>query len=232
MENTLDLTKIWEIIKKNWKLLIIIPLVFLILSALITFFLIKPKYEASTQVLVNEKEKDSKVAAQEVQGNIQLVNTYAEIIKSPRVLDEVAKKNKGYSAEKLTNMINVNTEADSQILNVGVKTKNKNESEKIANDVAKVFSKDVPDIMSVDNVSILSKANGTSEKVSPRTTMNLLMGLILGMIIAIIIATLKEIFDKRIRTEEDVEKELGIPVLGSIQKVKQGDKWWLKKEKD
>lgn len=94
MENTLDLTKIWEIIKKNWKLLIIIPLVFLILSALITFFLIKPKYEASTQVLVNEKEKDSKVAAQEVQGNIQLVNTYAEIIKSPRVLDEVAKKKK------------------------------------------------------------------------------------------------------------------------------------------
>ncbi|MCC3756094.1 Wzz/FepE/Etk N-terminal domain-containing protein [Staphylococcus capitis] len=220
MENTLDLTKIWEIIKKNWKILVIIPLIFLVLSAVITFFIVKPKYEASTQILVSQKEKESKMMAQEVQSNIQLVNTYAEIIKSPRVLDDVAKENKDYSADKLSKMIEVNTEADSQILNVGVKSKNEKESEKIANDVAKVFSKDVPDIMSVDNVSVLSKANGTAEKVSPKTTMNLLAGLILGLALASIIAALKEIFDKRIRTEEDVEKELGIPVLGSIQKIK------------
>lgn len=193
---------------------------FLILSAIFTFFLAKPKYEASTQILVSQKEKESKMMAQEVQSNIQLVNTYAEIIKSPRILDDVAKENKDYSADKLSKMIDVNTEADSQILNVGVRSKSEKESEKIANDVAKVFSKDVPDIMSVDNVSILSKANGTAEKVSPRTIMNLFAGLILGLVLAIIIAALREIFDKRIRTEEDVEKELGVPVLGSIQKIK------------
>ncbi|MGX0911314.1 Wzz/FepE/Etk N-terminal domain-containing protein [Staphylococcus caprae] len=220
MENTLDLMRVWEIIKKNWKLLVIIPLIFLILSAIFTFFLAKPKYEASTQILVSQKEKESKMMAQEVQSNIQLVNTYAEIIKSPRILDDVAKENKDYSADKLSKMIDVNTEADSQILNVGVRNKSEKESEKIANDVAKVFSKDVPDIMSVDNVSILSKANGTAEKVSPRTIMNLFAGLILGLVLAIIIAALREIFDKRIRTEEDVEKELGVPVLGSIQKIK------------
>ncbi|MFW3516986.1 Wzz/FepE/Etk N-terminal domain-containing protein [Staphylococcus caprae] len=220
MENTLDLMRVWEIIKKNWKLLVIIPLIFLILSAIFTFFLAKPKYEASTQILVSQKEKESKMMAQEVQSNIQLVNTYAEIIKSPRILDDVAKENKDYSADKLSKMIDVNTEADSQILNVGVRSKSEKESEKIANDVAKVFSKDVPDIMSVDNVSILSKANGTAEKVSPRTIMNLFAGLILGLFLAIIIAALREIFDKRIRTEEDVEKELGVPVLGSIQKIK------------
>ncbi|OHO68886.1 capsule biosynthesis protein CapA [Staphylococcus sp. HMSC036D05] len=220
MENTLDLMRVWEIIKKNWKLLVIIPLIFLILSAIFTFFLAKPKYEASTQILVSQKEKESKMMAQEVQSNIQLVNTYAEIIKSPRILDDVAKENKDYSADKLSKMIDVNTEADSQILNVGVRSKSEKESEKIANDVAKVFSKDVPDIMSVDNVSILSKANGTAEKVSPRTIMNLFAGLILGLVLAIIIAALREIFDKCIRTEEDVEKELGVPVLGSIQKIK------------
>lgn len=220
MENTLDLMRVWEIIKKNWKLLVIIPLIFLILSAIFTFFLAKPKYEASTQILVSQKEKESKMMAQEVQSNIQLVNTYAEIIKSPRILDDVAKENKDYSADKLSKMIDVNTEADSQILNVGVRSKSEKKSEKIANDVAKVFSKDVPDIMSVDNVSILSKANGTAEKVSPRTIMNLFAGLILGLVLAIIIAALREIFDKRIRTEEDVEKELGVPVLGSIQKIK------------
>ena len=38
--------------------------------------------------------------------------------------------------------------------------------------------------------------------------MNLFAGLILGLVLAIIIAALREIFDKRIRTEEDVEKNL------------------------
>ena len=94
-------------------------------------FLAKPKYEASTQILVSQKEKESKMMAQEVQSNIQLVNTYAEIIKSPRILDDVAKENKDYSADKLSKMIDVNTEADSQILNVGVRSKSEKESEKL-----------------------------------------------------------------------------------------------------
>ena len=122
MENTLDLMRVWEIIKKNWKLLVIIPLIFNF-KCHFTFFLAKPKYEASTQILVSQKEKESKMMAQEVQSNIQLVNTYAEIIKSPRILDDVAKENKDYSADKLSKMIDVNTEADSQILNVGVRSK-------------------------------------------------------------------------------------------------------------
>ena len=74
--------------------------------------------------------------------------------------------------------------------------------------------------MNVDNVSVLSKANGTATKVSPNLIQNLAIGLILGIIIAMMIVVLKELFDRRIRTEEDVKRELNIPVLGSIQKLK------------
>ncbi|MCI2946955.1 protein tyrosine kinase modulator [Staphylococcus caledonicus] len=220
MENTVDFTKIWEIIKKNWKLLVLLPVVFLLISLVYTFFIATPKYEASTQVLVNEKEKDKNMMAQEVQSNIQLVNTYSEILKSPRILDEVAKKHDDYSSSKLNKMISVNTEAESQILNVSVRASNEEKSEKLANDVAKVFKKQIPDIMNVDNVTVLSNANGTATKVSPKITTNIVGGLLLGLIIAALIVALKEMFDKRIRTEEDVERELEIPVLGSIPKIK------------
>lgn len=92
MENSLSLSKFLTALRKNLKLLILLPLIFILISALITMFLMKPKYEANTQVLVNQKEKNSELMAQEVQSNIQLVNTYSEIVKSPRILDEVAKK--------------------------------------------------------------------------------------------------------------------------------------------
>lgn len=74
--------------------------------------------------------------------------------------------------------------------------------------------------MNVDNVSVLSSAKGTASKVSPNLLLNLAIGLILGLILSLIVIVLKEMFDKRIRTEEDIEKELNIPVLGSIQKLK------------
>lgn len=220
MENTIDFTKIWEILKKNLKIIFLLPIIFLLISLTYTFFIAHSKYEASTQVLVNQKEKDKEIMAQQVQSNIQLVNTYSEILKSPRILDEVSKKYDSYSTTKLNKMISVNTEADSQILNVSVRANSKNKSEKIANDVAKVFKKEIPNIMNVDNVTILSSADGTAEKISPKMTTNIIVGLLLGLIIAILIITLKELLDKRIKSEEDVERELEVPVLGSIPKLK------------
>ncbi|HBC4361906.1 TPA: capsule biosynthesis protein CapA [Staphylococcus aureus] len=220
MENSLDLSKFMKAIKKNWKLLLILPIIFMLIALLMTMFLMKPKYESNTQVLVNQKEKKSELMAQEVQSNIQLVNTYSEIVKSPRILDEVAKKNKKYSASEIKSMLTATTQAESQILNVNIESGSKKDAEKVANDIAKVFSDEMPDIMNVDNVTILSKANGTASKVSPSLIINLAIGLILGLILALIIIILKEIFDKRIRTEEDIERELNIPVLGSIQKIK------------
>ncbi|MDW4299786.1 Wzz/FepE/Etk N-terminal domain-containing protein [Staphylococcus saprophyticus] len=219
MESTLDLSKILGILRKNLKLLIILPIICLLISVLLTFLFLDDKYQASTQVLVNQKESDSQMMAQEVQSNIQLVNTYSEIVKSPRILDEVSKElNRQYSSSEITSMLTVTNQADSQVLNISVDSKSGSDSEKIANKIAKVFSNEVPDIMSVDNVSILSKAEGTATKVAPKPLVNLVIGLIVGLILALLVIFIKEMIDKRIKTEEDVENELDIPVLGSIQK--------------
>lgn len=219
MESTLDLTKILRILKNNLKLLIILPLVCLLISAIVTLFFLDEEYQASTQVLVNQKESDSQMMAQEVQSNIQLVNTYSEIVKSPRILDKVSKElNRKYSASELSSMLTVTNQAESQLLNIDVVSKSGKDSEKVANKLAEVFSDEVPDIMNVDNVSILSTADDTTKQVAPKTMINLVMGIVIGLIIALIIIFIKEIFDKRIKSETDVENELEIPVLGSIQK--------------
>lgn len=227
MESTLELTKIKEVLQKNLKILIILPLLFLIISAIVTFFVLSPKYQANTQILVNQTKGDNpQFMAQEVQSNIQLVNTYKEIVKSPRILDEVSKDldevskdlDDKYSPSKLSSMLTITNQENTQLINIQVKSGHKQDSEKIANSFAKVTSKQIPKIMSVDNVSILSKADGTAVKVAPKTVVNLIGAFFLGLVVALIYIFFKVIFDKRIKDEEDVEKELGLPVLGSIQK--------------
>lgn len=221
MESAIDLSKILQIIRKNMKLLIILPIICLLISTIVTFFFSDAKYQASTQVLVNQKESDSQMMAQEVQSNLQLVNTYSEIVKSPRIIDKVSKElDRAYSTSELSNMITVSNQAESQLLNIAVESKSGNDSEKIANTVAQIFSEEVPDIMNIDNVSILSKADETATQVAPKTLVNLLIGIVIGLVLALLIIFIKELIDKRIKSEEDVENELNISVLGSIQKFK------------
>ncbi|MCC3716956.1 hypothetical protein LLE78_12460 [Staphylococcus haemolyticus] len=117
-------------------------------------------------------------------------------------------------------MLDITSQSDSQILTINVKNGSKADAENVANEIAQVFKKDMPKIMSIDNVSVLSKADGTATKVSPNLIQNLAIGLILGLILGMVIIVIKELFDKRIKTEEDVERELDIPVLGSIAKLK------------
>ncbi|RIO06142.1 Wzz/FepE/Etk N-terminal domain-containing protein [Mammaliicoccus sciuri] len=218
MEETIDLSKLFLILKKNMKYLIILPIVFLVLSMVVTFVFMTPKYSSSTQVLVNQKETDNQMMAQQVQSNLQLVNTYSEIIKSPRILDKVSKNLKGkYSSKEISGMLTVSNQAESQILNIVVENESRETASKVANEIANVFSKDVSKIMNVDNVSILSKADTKGNQISPQPLVNLVVGIFLGLIVALIIIFLKEMLDKRIKTEEDVAEILDLPVLGTIQ---------------
>ena len=218
MEETIDLSKLLLILKKNMKYLIILPIVFLALSMVITFVFMTPKYSSSTQVLVNQKETDNQIMAQQVQSNLQLVNTYSEIIKSPRILDKVSKNLKGkYSSKEISGMLTVSNQSESQILNIAVENESREAASKVANEIANVFSKDVSKIMNVDNVSILSKADTNGNQISPQPLVNSVVGIFLGLIVALILIFLKEILDKRIKTEEDVAEILDLPVLGTIQ---------------
>lgn len=221
MENSVDLIKIWRIIKRNFNLIIILPIVGLIIGLLCSLILVQPMFQASTQVIVNEKESDSEMQAQQVQSNIQLVNTYAEIATSPRMLEEVSKElDNKYSAKELSSMISATSETESQILNIAVESANKNDSEKIANVFSEVFSDETPKIMNIDNVSILSKADDTATQTEPKMLVNALLGIVIGLMVAAVVIVLREIFDTRIKNEQDVQDELDIPVLGSIQKFK------------
>lgn len=218
MKEKFDLVKLLNILKKNIKLLLILPAICLVVSAVLTFFVMPDKYTASTQILVNMKKSSSDLAFQNVQSSLQSVNTYTEIIKSPRILDKVSREFDGqYSTAELNSFLKVTNQTNSQIITVSVTTENKSESDKIVNRISKVFAHDMPKIMSVDNVTILSSAHDNAVKVSPIVSVNLVISIIVGIVLAILIIFLKELLDKRIKTE-DVESQLGLPILGSIQK--------------
>ncbi|RIM15101.1 YveK family protein [Staphylococcus chromogenes] len=217
MENTIDIGRFVLALKKYIWLLILLPIIFLIISSIITFFIIMPKYEASTQILVNQTQSQNPVEQQQnVQNTLQQVNTYAEIVTSPRILEKVQKNLNDIG--NLKNKVEVQSSAQSQVITINVHANSKKEAEKIANEVTNVYQNEMPEIMDIDNVSILSKANGTAKKVSPNIPLNLFLGLFLGLIIALLYIFIKELTDTRIKDEQDIEDHLKLPVLGTIKR--------------
>ena len=72
-----------------------------------------------------------------------------------------------------------------------------------------------------NNVSIVDAALAPSSPFTPRTSMNLLLGFIVGLLLGAAIAFLLEQLDESIIAPHDLEKKLGVPLLGSIPKVAQ-----------
>ena len=95
-----------------------------------------------------------------VQTNLQLINTYNVIIKSPAILDKVAQQlGTDLTAAQLNEKITVASEADSQVVNVTVQDPDPQMAANIANTTAEVFQKEIVNLMNIDNVNILAKAN-------------------------------------------------------------------------
>ena len=191
-----------------------------LVSGLVSYFYLTPVYEVSSQILVNQKNDNQNSYIQnQVQTNVQLINTYNVIIKSPVILDEVVKKlNLGLTTDQLNQKITVTSETNSQIINLSVQDKNPDQAAQIANTIATAFQTKIPKIMNVDNVSILAKADVAPHQapVKPNKTINIVIGLVVGLMAGVVTTLLFEYFDNTVKTEHEIEQLLGLPVLGVI----------------
>jgi capsular polysaccharide biosynthesis protein len=220
MEETISLRELFYTLRKRIWLIISITVVATLVSGILSFFVLTPIFSSSTQLLVNQERSDQPVYnIGEIQTNLQLINTYNVIIKSPAILDLVAKElDMDVTAEELNEKITVGSEKDSQVLSISVQDADPYMAADIANTTAKVFQEEIVKIMNVDNVSILAKAKVKEipSPIKPKPVLNIAIALVVGLMAGVGLAFLLEYLDNTIKNEMDVEKILGLPVLGAI----------------
>lgn len=232
MEEEIDLRQYWQIISKRWLIVVAIPLLAALTSGIISFFIIKPSYQASTTLIVGKKaSEEGQAAAQMLDNNVllanqQLAKTYATIAQSRTVEESVIKDlNLPLTAEKLDKLITVDQVKTTEILEIQVNNTNPELAASIANTMAQEFSKAVIEIKKVDSVSIVDKAEVPDSPVKPNKKLNILIAFVVGLMASVGLAFLLEHLDNTIKTSNDVEDVLGIPVLGVIPNyviIKQG----------
>lgn len=228
MEETISLKEIFEVIKKRLLLIIALVLGAALIAAIISYFVLTPTYQNSSQFLVNQSQQDpnSQFTQTDIRTNVELINTYNVIIKSPAILDEVAAElNLNMSSAQLSNKIQVSSAEQSQVVTVTATDPNPKVATDLANTTVQIFQEKIPDLMNVDNVSILSEAqvSANPSPVAPNPVLNIAIALVLGAMVGVGIAFLLEYLDNTIKSENDIEKKLQVPVLGVISHIDDSD---------
>ena len=219
-EVELDLKQLFLIIIKRWWLMLLIPLVAAGVTAYLSYYVLDPVYEANTTLYVINKQSENQttIAQSDLTVGGLLVQDYKEIIVSRTVTQEVIDQLGliGLTTDELADKITVEAKNNTRILEIRVKDENPERAKKITDALASVFIERVVELMKVDNVSIVDAAVVPNAPVEPRPLRNTAIAAAAGLLLAIGAAFLLEFLDDTIKTSEDVEKHLGLTVLGTI----------------
>ncbi|MCM3741815.1 Wzz/FepE/Etk N-terminal domain-containing protein [Oceanobacillus luteolus] len=228
MEETISLKEIFNVIKKRLLLIMAITLGTAVVAAVVSYFVLTPTYQSSSQFIVNQSPQEQNVPynVNDIRANVEIINTYNVIIKSPAILGEVIKElDLPYSVQALSENITVSNEQNSQVVTVTAVDEHPALAVDIANTTVAVFQDKVQEFMNVDNVSVLTEAqlSPNPTPVAPNPVLNIAIAIVLGIMIGVGLAFLLEYLDNTVTTEDDVEKHLGLPILGVISVISQED---------
>lgn len=223
----IDLKELIGMFLEKKFLIIFVTILFAILGAVYTTNFITPLYESSTSlVLVQtgaEKTADSTIVMSEsitttdITLNSKLVDAYAVVAKSKRVANKVLENLKlNMTVDELRQSITISSASDTQNLKVSVKHVNAEEACKIANEVAEVFIEEVIDIYKVENLYILDPAEVNNTPCNINLTKNIVIFAFVGAILVAGYILLINMLDTTVKTDTDIEKSIGVPVLASI----------------
>ena len=223
----IDLKELFDFIKKKLGLLITITVGICLLGCVYGLFIQKPMYKSYTTIILggNETTNSQTITQSDITLNKNLVDTYAEIVKSRRVLEQVIDElNLEETYEKLSNKISVSAVNNTEIIKITVNDSDPVKAKNIANVTANFFSKEVVKLYNMNNVNVLDEANEADKPYNINVPKQVIIYFFIGLIIALSVLFIIFYFDRTIKSAEQVEQKIKLPILGSVEEFQKGGK--------
>lgn len=233
MEEVLSLKDLFNIIRKRKKIIIIITILSTVIAGIINFYVLPPIYEAKTTIIIGKNEQETnEYRYDEIMMYQNLVKTYAEIAKSDTVASKtinVLKNSIKLDINDIKGDVNVTFKEGTQILNITVQRKDPKQTVYIMNSFIKAFIEESNRIIVNGKIEIVDNATLPENPIKPKKLLNITIVFVIVLITCVGIVFMIEYLDDTIKNEIDIEKHLGLPVIGiipknSINNVKEGNK--------
>lgn len=219
-EEVIDLLELFRAILKHIKLIIVLCILFGVCGFFGTKLLIAPTYTASTSIYLTPQISESGSLDYNSQmANSKLVTNVVNLLTQNNIMSEVAKDVGLESAECVKKLVSVTNESDTEIITISATTTDPKLSKDIANDTVSTFIRTMQKNLNVRNIEVVDKAKLSYVPSGPNVKKNTMMAGVVGLLVGVGYAVLKFLLDNRLRTKEEAEKYLGIPVFCEIPEL-------------
>ena len=212
----LSLNDIFAALRKHMGVIIVIPVIVALITAYLNFFVFYPAYTATTSMYVLNKQDTDAVSQSDLSSAAMLVADYQELLKSDNVLSSTEEET-GISLRKDSAYdISVSSANNTRVIAIGVEGPDPETAATIANALAANLSDIIYDVMRVENISIVDEASAPETPSAPSKLRNTALAGAISLMLVLFIVLLIEMLDTRIKTDEDVNTILGLPVLAKL----------------
>lgn len=215
-EMEIDLFELFYALKEKVFLILTVGLLCACLTCSYSLFFMKPVYTSTSTMLVLATEGESTTVGDLQMGN-QLTNDYMVLLKSGVVLNEVI-ENLGLDTtyQGLQGNIEIENPTQTHILKVSVKHNKPEKAQEIVNELVHVAADYIGEQMEVKAPKIIEEGALPTTKTSPSIFKNTILGLLIGLVLSAGLIVVRTVMDTSIKTEEDIEKYLGLSTLAMV----------------
>lgn len=223
----MELKQYWTVIRKRLWLLALLVVAITAATGVYTFLLTDKEYTAETKLIVTPKQDletlGGKLDLTTINSNIRLIKTYKEIILSPRIMNLVSERypQLGLTSDELLKKVSVSAVDESQVMSLATTDAAYKQAAAIVNAVAAVFQTEVPKVMKIDNISVLSEADPQDQPApsSPQPLLNMIIGFVLSVMLGIGLMFLLDYLDDTLKTEKDIREVLGLATYSVVPAI-------------
>lgn len=236
-EIEINLREIFAVVMDKIAIIALIAVLGAAISFTYTKFMVEPTYQSSTQVYVTNTASTTtteQVNVGDLQSSTYLTKDYRIFVKSRPVLEQVISNLKlKLTTDQLAAKISVEIPTDTRTLTISVVDKDPFTAKNIADSVYEAAKTQILNLTGVEIKSVDGElgAELPTTPIGPNMKLNVLLGFLIGFVLAVAIIIIRFMLDDTIKAQEDVEKYLGISVLGLIPETETPDSKKKKKKR-
>ncbi len=229
----IDLMQIIRTLLCNLKYIILATVLFGVLGYFGSKMLVTPIYEAGAKMIVNtRKDENQNVTNDQLNSAKSLVDTYAVIIRSRDVLNQViADLELPVTYGQLVSRITVKAVNGTQVMQIKVQHPNRDTAFVIASKLLEIAPGAILEKVEAGSVKTVEQAYVGNEPVSRSDFHNAVLAAMVGFVFACAVIAIVSLADNTYKMDMDIQRDLGIPVLGVIPIVEDSEKRGHKKER-
>ena len=219
----MTLLELLTLLRKHLKLEIMLPIVCMVAMGLASVLIMSDTYTATTDMYVlasSEGSNSSSALSSDLSASQMLTNDVATLLQSDRVMSDAADQLglpnlRGYN-------ITVTSESTTRVITLQVTSSDAQGSANVANALADCVSNVAQEVMNVESVNVIDEAPTPEAPSGPNRMLYVAVAAMAGLFAAVAIVVLMDVIDTRVRSAEDVEELLELPVIGRIPEMKGG----------